>query len=67
MKSFEEFKEYIKSNGNSIHADIVYAVNNAADKAQFESPVEEQEFLRRAWVEIGFMKMLEAYHNWLHS
>lgn len=67
MKDFSDFKAYMRGDGSKIHEEIVFAVNEAVDKAKIEDPGEELEFHRRAWVEIGTMKILEAYHNWLHQ
>jgi len=67
MKNFEDFKKYMHTNGSSVHNEIVNEVNALVEKANIEDVIEEHEFFRRAWVEIGFMKMLEHYHNWLNS
>lgn len=40
---------------------------SATEKQNFTDIAEEYEFIRRAWVEIGIMEMLEHYHNWLNQ
>lgn len=67
MKNFEEFKNYMHSDGSCVHDEIVKEVNTLVEKANIEDALEEHEFYRRAWVEVGFMKMIEQYHNWLNS
>ena len=67
MKDFNDFKVYVRDNGREIHDSIVAAVNASTQKQQFSDPGEEMEFHTRAWVELGFMELLEHYHNWLNS
>ncbi len=67
MKDFEDFKKYMHSDGSFIHDEIANEVNALAVKANIKDPLEEHEFFRRAWVEVGFMKLIEQYHNWLNS
>ncbi len=67
MKDFEDFKKYMNSYGSYVHDEIVNEVNALAVKANINDPIEEHEFFRRAWVEVGFMKLIEQYHNWLNS
>ena len=47
--------------------DNIGAVVDQPVKANIKDPLEEHEFFRRAWVEVGFMKLIEQYHNWLNS
>lgn len=65
MKNFEDFKKYMHSDGSCVHDEIVNEVNSLVEKANIEDVIEEHEFFRRLWVEVGFMKMLEHYHKWL--
>ena len=67
MKSFNDFKKYVSENGDKIHSSINQAVLGAMDKQNFEDVGEENEFYRRAWVEVGIIKVLEQYHNWINS
>lgn len=67
MKDFDDFKNYVKQNGQEIHSSIHQKVLNATDNKNFDDIGEEHEFYRRAWVEIGIMEMLEHYHNWINS
>lgn len=67
MKSFSEFETYMHNDGKSVHDEIVNEVNSLVKKANIENKFEEHEFYRRAWVEVGFMKMLKLYHEWLNS
>ena len=67
MKEFNDFKEYISQNAQTVHDDIVHSVNDKVKSLDISDPFEEHETYRRAWVEIGFMKMIEQYHNWLNS
>lgn len=67
MKNFEDFKKYMHSDGSCAHEEIVKEVNSLVEKANIKDPIEEHEFYRRAWVEVGFMKLLEHYHNWIDS
>lgn len=67
MKDFEDFKKYMRSDGSHVHEEIVKEVNSLVEKANINDPIEELEFHRRAWVEVGFMKLLEHYHNWVNS
>lgn len=63
MKNFEDFKAFVSSNSNEIHSSIHQKVMSATEKQNFADIAEEHEFIRRAWVEIGIMEMLEHYHN----
>ncbi len=67
MKDFEDFKKYISQNEQAIQSDIVNAVNSKIESLEFLDGADEHETYRRAWVEIGFMKLIEQYHNWLNS
>lgn len=67
MKDFEDFKKYINQNGQAIHNDIVNSVNSKIESLNISDNLDEHEAYRRAWVEIGFMKLIEQYHNWLNS
>lgn len=67
MKDFEDFKKYMYTDGACVHDEIVNEVNDMIKKANIEDPIEEHEAFRRAWVEVGFMKMLEHYHKWLNT
>ena len=66
MKNFDDFKNYVNQNGQEIHSAIHQKVIESANKHNFDDIGEEHEFIRRAWVEIGIMEMLEHYHNWLN-
>ncbi len=68
MKDFQEFKNYIAENSQTIHDDIVHTVADQIKSMDFDNdPGMKHETYRRAWVEIGFMKLIEYYHEWLHS
>lgn len=67
MKDFNGFKSYVSNHSNEIHSSIHQKVLNAVSEKTFCEVGEENEFYRRAWVEIGIMEMLEHYHNWLNS
>lgn len=67
VKNFEDFKAFVSSNGDKIHSSIHQKVMSATEKQSFTDIAEEHEFIRRAWVEIGVMEMLEHYHNWLNQ
>ena len=67
MQNFEDFKNYVKQNGQEIHTNIHQKVLTATNEQNFIDLGEEHEFYRRAWVEIGIMEILEHYHNWLNS
>lgn len=67
MKNFDDFKKYVKENGDTIHSTIHQRVLSAVDAQNFDDIGKEHEFYRRAWVELGIMEMLEHYHNWLNS
>lgn len=67
MKDFEDFKKYMHGDGSCVHEEIVKEVNLLIEKAKIKDSIEEHEFFRRAWVEVGFMKMLEHYHKWLNN
>lgn len=69
MKDFEDFKAYMREHGQEVHEDIVRTVNEAVEKCNFsdEEFMARTEMHRRSWVELGFMKMIEQYHNWLNS
>lgn len=67
MKNFEDFKEYVRQNGNEIHSSIHDKVLKSVEKQNFEDDGEEHEHYRSAWVEIGIMEMLEHYHKWLNE
>lgn len=65
MKDFEDFKNHMREHAQEIHKDIVSTINKPIEARDFEDVSEEHETYRRAWVEIGFMKLIEQYHNWL--
>lgn len=67
MKSFEDFENYMRTNGQQIHDEIFESVSKSVEKASIEDKGEEFEFYRRAWVEIGCMKILKHYHEWLNK
>lgn len=68
MKDFEDFKSYMREHGQEIHKDIVQSVVKFIEERDYsDDPGMKNEDYRRAWVEIGFMKILEQYHNWINS
>lgn len=67
MKDFEDFKTFVSQNGSEIHSSIHQKVMSATEQKKFTDIGEKHEFIRRAWVEIGIMEMLEHYHNWLNQ
>lgn len=67
MKDFEDFKNYMCEHQEEVHKDIVQSVNKLIDSREYSDIGEEHEDYRRAWVETGFMKLIEQYHNWLNS
>lgn len=67
MKDFNDFKKFVNENGANIHSSIHQKVMKSADSNNFADEGEKHEFIRRAWVEIGVMEMLEHYHNWLNN
>lgn len=67
MKDFENFKNYMREHQEEVHEDIVQSVNNLIDSRDYSDIGEKHEDYRRAWVETGFMKLIEQYHNWLNS
>lgn len=67
MKNFEDFKAYMDEHAQEVHEDIVQTVNKLIDSTDHSDIGEKHEDYRRAWVETGFMKLIEQYHNWLNS
>lgn len=67
MKSFEDFKTYMKTDSAVVHEEIVAEVNKVVQKANISEPIEEQVFYYRAFSEISVMKILERYHEWLNK
>lgn len=67
MKDFNDFKKFVNENSANIHFSIHQKVMKSADSNNFTDEGEKHEFIRRAWVEIGVMEMLEHYHNWLNN
>lgn len=67
MKTFEDFENYIRECEQEVHDDIVHTVSEIITSRDYDDPLEKHEDYRRAWVEVGFMKMIEQYHNWLNS
>lgn len=67
MKDFEDFKSYMREHAQEVHEDIVCTVNKGIENLKLTDAAEEHEAFRRAWVECGFMKLIEQYHNWLNS
>lgn len=69
MKDFNDFRQFMKQNGQAIHEDIVHSVNKSVEEMNFSDDEigMEHETYRRAWVEIGIMRVLEQYHNWVNS
>lgn len=67
MKSFEDFKTYMKTDGAVVHDEIVAEVNCLVEKANISDPIEEQVFYNRAFSETSVMKVLERYHEWLNK
>lgn len=66
MKDFEEFKSYIKENGQAVHEEIVEKVNLADEKID-DDDLFSMEHHMRAWAENSAYVMLEHYHKWLNS
>lgn len=67
MKDFNDFKKFVNENGVNIHSSIHQKVMKSVNSNNFTDEGEKHEFIRRAWVEIGVMEMLEHYHNWLNN
>lgn len=68
MKDFEDFKSYMREHEREVHDDIVRTVNEIITSHDYSSnALNQHEDYRRAWVEVGFMKMIEKYHNWINS
>lgn len=67
MKSFDDFEKYIKTDGKSVHDEIVSTVNALAEKANFKDNSEEYFFKQQAFAEMSVMKILRHYHEWLNN
>lgn len=68
MKDFEDFKSYMREHEREVHDDIIRTVNEIITSRDYSSnALYQHEDYRRAWVEVGFMKMIEKYHNWINS
>jgi len=67
LKDFNDFKKFVNENGTNIHFSIHQKVMKSVENNNFTDEGEKHEFIRRAWVEIGVMEMLEHYHNWLSN
>lgn len=65
MKSFEEFENYMKTTWKSTHDEIILSVDKLVQDANIEDTDELEEFYHRALVEVGCMKILKQYHDWL--
>lgn len=66
MKDFEEFKAYMRENGDKVHEEICDAVEAAVEKESFEDSFEKLNYQRIVFSELSAMKVLEAYHKWLN-
>lgn len=58
MKDFNGFKSYVAEHGEEIHSSIHQKVLNATDRQNFDSPLEEHEFSRRAFAEFSVLEIL---------
>lgn len=67
MKSFEDFENYMKTEGKSVHDEIVKTVDALAEKADFKDDSEEYFFRQKAFSEMSVMKILRYYHEWLNN
>lgn len=67
MKNFEDFKNYMHSDGSCVHDEIVAEVNRLVEKANISDPIEEQVFYYRTFSEVSVMKVLELYHEWANK
>ncbi len=67
MKDFEDFKNYMREHQEEVHKDIVQSVCNLIESRDYSDISEKHEDYRRAWVETGFMRLIEQYHIWLNS
>ena len=61
MKDFEDFRNFIKENGNTIDSEIESIIKPIVDDSKnlyIES---------KAYTQIAILKILEKYHQWLNS
>lgn len=63
MKDFNDFRKYMKSNGNRISAEVQSKTEEFISKNQVGDIIT----VSNAYTQIAIMKMLEEYHNWLNS
>lgn len=63
MKEFNGFRDYMKTNGDRIASEI----QSSADKFIDDNLVNNIMTANNAYTQIAIIKMLEEYHNWLHS
>ncbi len=66
MKDFEDFKAYMRENGDKVHEEICDAVEAVMGRESFEDSIDKLNFQRMAFSELSAMKVLEAYHKWLN-
>ncbi len=58
----------MREHGQEVHEDIVQsAVKFIEENDHSDDPGMKNEDYRRAWVEIGFMRLIEQYHKWLNN
>lgn len=67
MKNFDDFKNFMRTDGAVVHNEIVTEVNSLVEKANISDPIEEQVFYYRAFSEVSVMKVLELYHEWVNK
>ena len=63
MKDFEDFKEYMKENGE----EIAKVIQKKTDKFIKDNNAENLIIYSNTYTQIALMTMLENYHNWLNS
>lgn len=61
MKDFNDFREYIKINGDNIADEIQLKTDKFIDENQINNIITAD----KTYTQIAIMKLLEEYHNWL--
>lgn len=67
MKSFNEFRDLVKTNSKEIHENTLKRVDEALSGVDLEKNLGEVAFRQRIYAKYQTLELLELYHKWLNG